>query len=117
MGNENRFKKLELRPGVRSPEDENQAQKTRKERMQELDRKFTLDSTIDQVLRSEKENSQAFQKKIKVLVAGGAFLCVVLFLASQQLFGFDGLLGDVLKFTFFVACPFGIFRWLISKPN
>ena len=117
MGDENRFNKLELRPGVRPSEEETKAEKTRKERLQELDLKFTLDATIDQALKQEEINTFAFYKRIKTVAVCAAALCAVFFLAAHGIFGFDGFLGLVIKACFYVVLPVALFRWVLSHSN
>ena len=117
MADENRFKRLELRPGVRPAQDDNAGEKSLKERVRDLDRRVTLDSTIDHALKQEEENSLTLHKRLKEAVIAVTIVCVVLFLAAHRIFGFDGLVGLIFKAFLFVVFPIVFFRWLITTPE
>lgn len=117
MGDENRFKKLEIRPGVRPSDETEISEKSRKERIQELDRKFTLDSSIDHALQQEQDSTETFRKRINAGIIGLIGFCIMFFLASHRILGFDRLMEWTLKVLFLVVIPITFIRWIVSTPK
>jgi hypothetical protein len=117
MGDENRFKKLELRAGQRPDSEESPAEKPKKQRLRELDRKLNLDAVVDKALSQEQDSTAAFERKLMTVLKGVCAVSLIFFLASHHLFGVDGMLGFLINLTQYVLVPIGLLYWALSKSN
>ncbi len=115
MEDENRFKKLELRPGVLPASDERVEEKSRKEQLRELDHKNSFDQVVDRALDQEQQNTTAFNKKAKILIIAICAVSVVLFLAEHHVLGFDGIVEFAFKICVYAVFPIALLRWVLGK--
>ena len=116
MGDEqNRFKKLEFKKGRFLTPDDISVEKSKKFKLLQLERRLTIDKTIESVLSTEQQNTQQLKKNIRIFSVASSALALIFLLAAHRLFGFDSLLANTLKILVFIVLPFAVIRWVLSK--
>ena len=112
---QNRFKKLELKKGRPLTPEEISVEKSQKFKLQQLERKQTIDKTIDQVLSEAERQTNKLGDTLKTFALLGGLIALVFLLASHQLFGADRFLALILKILIFAVLPILVFRWVLKK--
>lgn len=112
---QNRFKKLELKKGRPPTPEEVSVEKSQKFKLQQLERKQTIDKTIDQVLSEAERQTNKLGDTLKTFALLGSLIALVFLLASHQLFGADRFLNLILKILIFAVLPILVFRWVLKK--